>query len=80
MQAGATKAPTQAATRAAVILTSIVTQILGFPKMRIVQKVIVRAMNLSKRGGEGREGREKSIVHLSVEVTSAPFRSGSREP
>lgn len=72
MQTGATKAPTQAATRAAVILTSIVTQILGLMKMRISTESYRACNETFEGGGERREGREKSIVHLSVEVTSAP--------
>jgi hypothetical protein len=72
MQTGATRALTQAATRAAVILTSIVMQIPGIVKMRIGTEIYRACNKTFKGGGERREGREKSIVHLSVEVTSAP--------
>jgi hypothetical protein len=72
MQTGATKAPTQAATRAADILTSIVTQIPGLIKMRISTESYRACNETFEGGGERRKGREKSIVHLSVEVTSAP--------
>jgi hypothetical protein len=72
MQIGATKAPTQAATRAAVILTSIVTQIPGIMKMGISTESYCACNETFEGGGERKEGREKSIVHLSVEDTSAP--------
>jgi hypothetical protein len=72
MQTGATRASTQAATRAAVILTSILTQIPGVMKMRIGTESYRACNETFEGGGERREGRGKSIVHLSVEVTSTP--------
>lgn len=55
--------------RAPVILASVITRILRLTKMRISTKSY-RAMELLKEV-EREEGRQKSIVHLSVENTSA---------
>jgi hypothetical protein len=63
MQTGATKAPTQAATRAADILTSRVTQIPGVMKMRISTESYRACNETFEGGGERREERENSIVY-----------------
>ena len=79
----ASKAPTQAATRASVILASVIAGFLGY-EMRISAEVIVLAMKLSQEveRDERRERRGEREVDRAVKWRGhqRPLRSGSCEP